>query len=34
MNIACNNCDTGNPATHTVMTLSGWLALCEFCYEN
>jgi hypothetical protein len=34
MNIACDNCDTGNPATHTVITLSGELALCEPCHKD
>ena len=34
MNITCDNCDTGNLATHTVITLSGELALCEPCYKD
>ena len=34
MSIACGNCDTGNPATHTVITLSGELAICEPCYKD
>lgn len=34
MNITCGNCDTGNPATHTVITLSGELAICEPCYKD
>lgn len=32
--MTCDNCPTGNPATHTVITLSGELALCETCYND
>lgn len=30
----CENCDTGNLATYTVITLSGELALCESCHND
>jgi hypothetical protein len=30
----CENCHSDQPATHTVMTLSGELALCESCYND
>ena len=30
----CDNCPSGDLATHTVMTLSGELALCESCYKD
>ena len=30
----CNNCPSGKPATHEVITLSGELALCESCYND
>jgi hypothetical protein len=32
--VICNNCPSGNPATHEVITLSGELALCESCYND
>lgn len=30
----CANCDTGNPAMAIVFTRSGYLALCEPCYND
>lgn len=30
----CDNCPSGNLATHTVITRSGELALCESCYND
>lgn len=30
----CQNCVSDQPATHTVITLSGELALCESCYND
>jgi hypothetical protein len=31
---ACENCPSGDPAIYEVMTLSGELALCEYCHKN
>jgi hypothetical protein len=30
----CDNCPSGDPAIYEVMTLSGELALCEYCHKN
>lgn len=30
----CENCHSGDPAIYEVMTLSGELALCEYCHSN
>jgi hypothetical protein len=30
----CENCHSGDPALYEVMTLSGELALCEYCHSN
>lgn len=32
--VICNNCPSGNPAKHEVITLSGELALCESCHND
>lgn len=30
----CDNCPTGNLATHIVIVLDGEFALCETCYND
>ena len=33
-NKQCENCDTGNDATHTVITLNGETHICEACHND
>ncbi len=33
-NKQCENCDTGNTATHTVITLNGETQICEACHND
>jgi hypothetical protein len=30
----CENCDSGNTATHTVITLNGETQICEACHND
>ncbi len=32
--IKCENCDTGEEATHKVITNKGLIAMCDMCYED